>query len=70
MVERGVCKWFNDKKGWGFILDDKEAEIFCHYTNIVGEGHKSILEGDTVEFVRVVGEKGVKADKVRVVCKA
>jgi CspA family cold shock protein len=67
MVERGVVKWFNEPKGLGFIIDKEGHDIFVHYSNIVGEGFKSLLEGDTVEFERVVGDKGFKADKVRVV---
>lgn len=67
MAETGRVKWFHDKKGFGFILDDKEQDIFCHYSNIIGEGHKTLLQGDTVEFERIAGENGAKADKVRVV---
>lgn len=67
MVEHGIVRWFNEKKGFGFIADELSNDIFVHYRNIVGEGYKTLLEGDEVEFERIEGDKGAKADKVKVI---
>ena len=61
----GTVKWFNEKKGFGFITDDGgETDIFVHFTQIEGDGYRKLAEGDTVEFEIVQGEKGPKAAKV------
>lgn len=68
--EMGVVKWFNDKKGFGFITPDlKGSDIFVHYKNILpdGKNRKTLLEGQKVEFKKERGEKGPKAVDVRVV---
>lgn len=65
---QGTVKWFNDTKGFGFIIPtDGGAEIFVHYSDIEGEGRKTLREGDTVEFETVERDKGPKAANVRVV---
>ncbi len=61
----GTVKWFNEKKGFGFITGDTgEADIFVHFTQIQGNGYRKLAEGDMVEFEVVQGEKGPKAAKV------
>ena len=60
----GKVKWFDPKKGYGFILGENGDEVFVHYTSIVSEGFKSLAEGDNVEFDVVKGEKGPKAENV------
>ena len=62
---KGVVKWFNDKKGYGFIADEEGNELFVHYQDIQGEGFKSLQENDNVEFDVGEGEKGPKAMNVR-----
>ena len=62
---KGVVKWFNDKKGYGFIADEEGNELFVHYQEIQGEGFKSLQENDNVEFEVGEGEKGPKAMNVR-----
>ncbi len=64
-MDNGVVKWFNSAKGFGFITDSKGIEIFCHFKDIVGEGFRSLKEGDKVEFNQVPGSKGMKATEVR-----
>jgi CspA family cold shock protein len=60
----GTVKWFDEKKGFGFIANADGPDIFVHYTNIAGDGYKTLAEGDAVEFDVVKGEKGPKAENV------
>jgi CspA family cold shock protein len=62
---KGVVKWFNDKKGYGFIADEEGTDVFVHYQDIQGEGFKTLQENDNVEFDVGEGEKGPKAMNVR-----
>ena len=62
---QGTVKWFNDAKGFGFItLEDGSKDCFVHHSAIQGEGFKSLMEGDRVEFEVVQGEKGPAAENV------
>jgi CspA family cold shock protein len=64
--ETGTVKWFNEQKGYGFISRESgEGDVFVHYSAIVGEGFKSLSEGDSVEFVVTQGNKGPAAAEVR-----
>jgi CspA family cold shock protein len=60
----GTVQWFNNSKGYGFIGRDDGPDVFVHYTAIVGEGYKTLDEGDTVEFEIVQGAKGPQAANV------
>jgi cold shock protein len=60
----GTVKWFDEKKGFGFISSANGPDIFVHYTNITGDGFRTLAEGDLVEFDVVKGEKGPKAENV------
>lgn len=61
----GTVKWFNNEKGFGFIVrDDGKKDVFCHHTAIQQEGFKSLNEGDKVEFDVVDGQKGPAAEHV------
>jgi CspA family cold shock protein len=62
----GTVKWFDSKKGFGFITrEGTEGDIFVHYTNIEGEGFRSLKDGEVVEFELVQSEKGLQAHHVR-----
>ena len=61
----GTVKWFNDKKGFGFISVEGGEDVFVHHTSIEGEGFRTLAEGESVEFEIVQGEKGNKAENVR-----
>ncbi|MCI0540054.1 MAG: cold shock domain-containing protein, partial [Verrucomicrobiales bacterium] len=57
-------KWFNNAKGYGFIGRSDGADVFVHYSAIMGDGYKSLQEGETVEFEIVQGQKGPQASNV------
>ena len=63
MVE-GKVKWFNPRKGYGFIGTDDGRDVFVHYSSISTDGFKTLDEGDTVLFDIVEGEKGLRATNV------
>ena len=68
MRTTGTVKWFNDKKGFGFITrEDGEKDCFVHHTAIQGTGFKALREGEHVEFDVVQGQKGPAAENVAVV---
>ena len=60
----GTVKWFNNDKGFGFITREGGADVFVHHQDIVGEGHKTLSEGQKVTMEVVQGEKGPKAQNV------
>ena len=62
----GVVKWFNDKKGYGFIQGDDGVDVFVHFTAILGSGFRTLREGQRVEFDVIQGDKGPKAANVQV----
>lgn len=63
-MEKGTVKWFNGAKGYGFISRNGGEDVFVHFNAIVGDGYKSLNEGDTVEFEVERGPKGQQATKV------
>ena len=63
-MKTGKVKWFNAKKGYGFICDEDGADVFVHFSALNMEGFKVLEEGDTVEYEVVDGEKGPQAANV------
>ena len=63
--ETGTVKWFNDQKGYGFIVRDSGGDVFVHYSAVTGQGFRSLTEGDRVEFKVEAGQKGPAAADVR-----
>lgn len=71
-MEKGVCKWFNSRKGFGFITSSDGKDIFVHHSQIIANegGFRSLNEGDEVEFEITQGQKGPQASTVKVTKKA
>jgi cold shock protein len=63
-MPRGVVKWFNDQKGYGFIQQEGGQDVFVHHTSIQSDGFRTLAEGDAVEFEVEPGPKGPKAKNV------
>lgn len=61
----GKVKWFDNKKGFGFIAEDGGPDVFVHHTCILGEGYKTLEEGEVVTFEIAPSEKGLKAQNVQ-----
>jgi cold shock protein len=66
-VAEGAVKWFNEKKGYGFIQQDNGQDLFVHYTAIDGDGFKTLAEGQRVRFEVEETSKGPKAKNVQIV---
>jgi CspA family cold shock protein len=60
----GKVKWFNPRKGYGFIATSDGRDIFVHYSSISSDGYKTLAEGDPVTFDVVEGDKGLRAENV------
>lgn len=63
-MSTGKVKWFDSKKGYGFIIGEEGQDVFVHYTSIVGEGFRALKDGETVSYELVKGDKGHQARSV------
>jgi CspA family cold shock protein len=61
----GAVKWFDTKKGFGFIVNAEGKDVFVHYTSIEGDGFRSLKDGEQVEYEQIAGEKGLLAKNVK-----
>lgn len=66
-MANGTVKWFNEKKGYGFIEQEDGPDVFVHHTGINSQGFRTLNEGDHVTFDIEEGQKGLSAVNVRVV---
>ncbi len=66
-MEKGVVKWFNATKGFGFIEREDGSDIFVHYSAISSDGFRTLAEGQEVSFDVVEGDKGLQASNVQLV---
>lgn len=63
-MPKGRVKWFNERKGYGFIEQENGPDVFVHYSAIKGEGYRTLSEGEEVEFEITQGKKGLQASNV------
>jgi CspA family cold shock protein len=63
-MSKGTVKWFNDSKGYGFISQQEGEDVFVHFSSIVGDGFRTLAEGEEVEFELNTTEKGCQAANV------
>jgi cold shock protein len=61
----GIVKWFDSKKGFGFLLNDAGQDVFVHFSCIEGDGFRSLKDGEKVEYEEIEGAKGLSAKSVR-----
>ena len=64
-MEKGTVKWFNNAKGYGFIARESGEDLFVHFKSIIGEGYKTLKQGEAVDFEVEQGTKGLQATNVR-----
>ena len=67
MMSKGIIKWFNNEKGYGFINGSADEDIFVHYTSIKQDGYKTLSEGQVVEFNLIKTDKGLQDTNVKTV---
>lgn len=60
----GKVKWFDPKKGYGFIIGEEQQDVFVHYTSIAGEGFRALKDGEVVDYELVKSDKGFQAHNV------
>ena len=60
----GTVKWFDNAKGYGFIINDDGEDVFVHYRSIEGDGYKKLTEGEQVEYLQTKSDKGWQASEV------
>lgn len=60
----GTIKWFDNAKGFGFLINEAEEDVFIHYREIIGDGYKTLVEGQKVEYIETRGDKGLLATEV------
>lgn len=65
MLMTGTVKWFDSKKGFGFIVDTQGRDVFVHFSSIGGEGFRALKDGEQVEYKECSGDKGLSAKTVR-----
>jgi CspA family cold shock protein len=61
----GTVKWFDTKKGFGFIVNAEGKDVFVHYSSLEGDGFRSLKDGEQVEYEEIQGEKGLLAKNVK-----
>jgi CspA family cold shock protein len=66
VMETGLVKWFNNAKGWGFIAGQDGSDVFVHYSQIMGEGYRTLREGQLVRYDLRSGPRGQFAENVEV----
>jgi CspA family cold shock protein len=65
-MARGTVKWFDSKKGYGFVVNELGKDVFVHYSNIEGDGFRCLKDGQTVEYEQIESGKGLLGKNVRI----
>lgn len=65
MSIQGEVKWFDPKKGYGFIVGPEQQDVFVHFSQIAGDGFRSLKDGEAVEYELIEGDKGMQAKDVK-----
>jgi cold shock protein len=65
-MAKGTVKWFDTKKGYGFVVNESGNDVFVHYTSIEGEGFRSLKDGQLVEYEQIESGKGLQGKNVRI----
>lgn len=66
-MAKGTVKWFDSKKGYGFVVNENGKDVFVHYSNIEGEGFRCLKDGQVVEYEQIESGKGLLGKNVRIV---
>ena len=66
-MAKGTVKWFDAKKGYGFVLNEIGKDVFVHYSSIESDGYRTLKDGQVVEYEQFDGDKGLQGKSVRVV---
>lgn len=66
-MAKGTVKWFDPKKGFGFLVNGDGSDVFVHYSNIIKEGFRCLRTGQIVEYNEVIGDKGLQGIDVEIV---
>ncbi len=65
-MQKGKLKWFNDRKGFGFLINNNGEDVFVHYSQIKKDGFKTLKEDDIIEYDEIVTDKGLQAQNVTI----
>ena len=65
-MQKGKLKWFNDRKGFGFLINNNGEDVFVHYSQIKKDGFKTLKEDDIIEYDEIVTDKGLHAQNVTI----
>lgn len=65
-MQKGKLKWFNDRKGFGFLINNNGVDVFVHYSQIKKDGFKTLKEDDIIEYDEIVTDKGLQAQNVTI----
>jgi CspA family cold shock protein len=66
-MAKGTVKWFDTKKGYGFVINETGKDVFVHYSNIEGDGFRSLKDGQLVEYEQFDSGKGLQGKNVRII---
>ena len=66
-MAKGTVKWFDPKKGFGFVVNDDGQDVFVHYTSIENDGFRCLRNGQVVEYQQLDSEKGLQGKEVKII---